>query len=94
MQLEISPELAELRTALRRFTTDKLEPIALEIDRTGEVPQQAFDALRTQGYLVTRVDTTMGSDAIKLAELTFEDCVVPTGAVFGEAGQGFKIAMD
>lgn len=238
MQLEISPELAELRTALRRFTTDKLEPIALEIDRTGEVPQQAFDALRTQGYLglrlpselggsgmdlsafclaqeefsrshrmfslilegstgflpiaitrfgtdeqikkyvpalaagkmvsafaltepgagsdsqaittraerreggwllngrkhyisgahkadvtlvmavndaqkrarggissflvdrgtpgflVTRVDTTMGSDAIKLAELTFEDCFVPDGAVLGEVGQGFKIAMD
>ena len=238
MQLEISPELAELRTALRRFTTDKLEPIALEIDRTGEVPQQAFDALRTQGYLglrlpselggsgmdlsafclaqeefsrshrmfslilegstgflpiaitrfgtdeqikkyvpalaagkmvsafaltepgagsdsqaittraerreggwllngrkhyisgahkadvtlvmavndaqkrarggissflvdrdtpgflVTRVDTTMGSDTIKLAELTFEDCFVPDGAVLGEVGQGFKIAMD
>ena len=39
--LEITPELAEVRTALRRFTTEKLEPLALEIDRTGEVPQAA-----------------------------------------------------
>ena len=38
MQLEITPELAEVRAALRKFTTEKLEPLALEIDRTGEVP--------------------------------------------------------
>src|SRR3989304_2801921 len=39
MRLEITPELAEVRAALRRFTTEKLEPLALEIDRSGEVPQ-------------------------------------------------------
>ncbi len=238
MKLEISPELAELRGVLRRFVTEKLEPIALEIDRTGEVPAGALTLLREQGYLgmrlpaefgggghdlstfclvleefsrshrmftlfldatsglnpiaiarygsaeqkaryvsglasghlrasfgltepeagsdsqsmktraekieggwrlngrkhwisgahvadvvmvmaltdpakrarggitaflidkgtpgfkVTRVDTTIGSDPIKLAELTIEDCVVPDSAVLGEVGQGFRIAMD
>ncbi len=238
MQLEITPELAEVRAALRRFTTEKLEPLALEIDRTGQVPQAAVDLLREQGYLgmrlpsayggggfdlptyclaleefarshrmftllldatsglnpiaiarygseaqkrkyvaglangslrasfgltepeagsdsqamrtraekrdggwllngrkhyisgahtadvvlvmavndaakrgrggitaflvergtpgfeVTRVDTTIGSEAIKLAELTITDCFVPDAAVLGEVGQGFKIAME
>ena len=238
MQLEITPELAELRTQLRRFTVQKLEPLALEIDRTGEVPQAAVDLLREHGYLgmrlpaeyggggfdlptyclaleefarshrmftllldatsglnpiaiarygsdaqkrkyvaglangtlsasfgltepeagsdsqamrtraerrdggwvlnglkhyisgahkadvvlvlavndavkrarggitaflvergtpgfnVTRVDTTIGSEAMKLAELSIEDCFVPDDAVLGEVGQGFRIAME
>ncbi|HET7160013.1 MAG TPA: acyl-CoA dehydrogenase family protein, partial [Burkholderiales bacterium] len=47
----------------------------------------------TPGFSVTRVDTTIGSPAIKLAELTFEDCRVDDSAVLGEVGQGFKIAM-
>lgn len=47
----------------------------------------------TPGFSVTRVDTTIASDAIKLAELTFEDCYVPAEAVVGEVGAGFKVAM-
>jgi len=47
----------------------------------------------TPGFTVTRVDTTIGSDAIKLGELTFEDCFVPDGAVIGDVGEGFRIAM-
>jgi acyl-CoA dehydrogenase len=45
------------------------------------------------GFSVTRVDTTIATDAIKLAELTFEDCVLPASAVVGEVGAGFKVAM-
>ncbi len=238
MRLEITRELAEVRAALRKFTTEKLEPLALEIDRTGEVPAAAVKLLREQGYLgmclpeefggggfdlmtyclaleefsrshrmytllldassglnpiaiakfgsdaqkkkyvaglangtlyasfgltepeagsdsqamrtkaekkddgwvlngrkhyisgahradvvmimavsdaakrgrggitaflvekgtpgfnVTRVDTTIGSEAIKLAELTITDCFLPDSAVLGEVGQGFRIAME
>ena len=47
----------------------------------------------TPGFVVTRTDTTIGSDAIKLGELTFEDCFVPDNALLGELGGGFKIAM-
>jgi acyl-CoA dehydrogenase len=48
----------------------------------------------TPGFIVTRVDTTIGSEAWKLAELTFEDCVVPDSAVMGKVGEGFRIAME
>lgn len=47
----------------------------------------------TPGFTVTRVDTTIATDAIKLAELTFEDCELPEEAVVGEVGAGFKVAM-
>jgi len=47
----------------------------------------------TPGFEVTRVDTTIGSDAIKLGELVFTDCFVPDDAVLGEVGAGFKVAM-
>jgi acyl-CoA dehydrogenase len=47
----------------------------------------------TPGFSVTRVDTTIGSEAIKLAELTFEDCRIDDDALLGDLGQGFRIAM-
>ena len=47
----------------------------------------------TPGFNVTRVDMTIASDAIKLAELTFEDCEVPDSAMLGPVGNGFKVAM-
>ena len=50
MQIEMNAELAELRAVLRRFTTEKLEPLALEIDRTGEIPEAAVTLLRDHGY--------------------------------------------
>ncbi len=46
------------------------------------------------GLTVTRVDTTIGSEAWKLAELTFDDCFVPDTAVMGRVGEGFRIAME
>jgi acyl-CoA dehydrogenase len=66
MQLEITPELADVRVALRRFTTEKLEPLALEIDRTGEVPPAALDLLRQQGYLGMRLPTEYGGGGFDL----------------------------
>ena len=47
----------------------------------------------TPGFEVTRVDTTIGSEAIELAELTFTDCFLPDDAVLGEVGKGFAAAM-
>jgi len=47
----------------------------------------------TPGFSVTRQDTTIGSAAILLADLLFDDCVVPDDALLGQAGQGFAIAM-
>jgi acyl-CoA dehydrogenase len=47
----------------------------------------------TPGFSVTRVDTTIATDSIKLAELTFENCRLPADSVIGEVGAGFKVAM-
>jgi acyl-CoA dehydrogenase len=47
----------------------------------------------TQGFSVAREDTTIGSAAIVLADLLFDDCVVPDDALLGAPGQGFAIAM-
>jgi len=57
MQIEITPELAEVRAALRRFTVGTLEPLALEVDRTGEVPARAWAAMREHGYLGMRLSS-------------------------------------
>jgi len=47
----------------------------------------------TPGMEITRVDKTIASDPIELAEIRFDGCVVPDSAVLGEVGQGFAIAM-
>jgi acyl-CoA dehydrogenase len=66
MRLEITPELAEVRSALRRFAMEKLEPLALEIDRSGEIPQAAFELLRAQGYLGMRLPAEYGGGGFDL----------------------------
>ena len=48
----------------------------------------------TPGFNITRVDTTMGSDVIKLAEIEFDNCRVPDSAVLGKPGQGFDLAKE
>ena len=48
----------------------------------------------TPGFNITRVETTMGSDVIKLAEIDFVDCKVPDSAVLGEPGKGFDLAKE
>ena len=67
MQLEITPELAEVRAALRKFATEKLELLALEIDRTGEVPPAALELLRSHGYLGMRLPEEYGGGGFDLA---------------------------
>lgn len=48
---------------------------------------------QTPGLEVSRTDTTIGSEALKLSELTFDDCRVDDDAVLGKLGDGFAIAM-
>ena len=67
MQLEITPALAEVRAALRRFTTEKLEPLALAIDRSGEIPPAAVELLRGHGYLGMRLPEAYGGGGFDLA---------------------------
>jgi acyl-CoA dehydrogenase len=46
MQQDINRDLAEMRPALRRFVSQRLEPLSREIDASGQVPPEATEALR------------------------------------------------
>ncbi len=67
MRLEITPELAELRPAIRRFVTERLEPIAEEIDRTGRIPDEAWRLMREQGWLGMLLPPEYGGGGADLA---------------------------
>lgn len=67
MQIEINDELRELRGSLRRFATEKLEPIALEIDRTGDIPPIATEIMREHGYLGLRLPEELGGAGTDLS---------------------------
>ena len=67
MQQDINPDLAEMRPALRRFVGQRLEPLAREIDASGQVPPAATEALRDQGLLGMRVSVAHGGAGLDLS---------------------------
>ena len=75
MRLDLSPEHAELRTALRAFTRTKLDPIAAQMDRTGEVPDSAIPLLREHGYLGMTLPAEYGGGGVDIGTycLTLEE---------------------
>ena len=88
LPLEITPELAELRAALRRFTIERLEPIAELIDQTGEIPEEAVTVLREHGYLGMRLPGEFGGGDCDLATycLALEE--------FGRSHRVFTLLLD
>lgn len=66
MHIECSPELAEMRPSIRRFVTERLEPLTRQIDATGEVPPEALQAMRDQGYLGMRLPEAWGGGGFDL----------------------------
>lgn len=46
----------------------------------------------TPGMEITRVETTMGSAAWTLSEITFDNCKIDKSALVGELGRGFQLA--
>jgi acyl-CoA dehydrogenase len=67
MQQDITPDLAEMRPALRRFVSERLEPLARRIDASGEVPADATEALREQGLLGMRLPAAHGGGGFDLS---------------------------
>lgn len=47
----------------------------------------------TPGFLVARTQPMMGHRGYGHAELVFDQCRIPAGAVLGEVGAGFKLIM-
>ena len=67
MRLEITPELAELRPTVRRFVTERLEPVAQEIDRSGRIPDEAWRLMRERGWLGMLLPPDYGGGGTDLA---------------------------
>ncbi|GAA0521883.1 acyl-CoA dehydrogenase family protein [Pigmentiphaga daeguensis] len=67
MKQDCTPELAEMRPAIRRFVTERLEPLARQIDREGVVPPAALDQMRGQGYLGMRLPAEHGGGDFDLS---------------------------
>lgn len=47
----------------------------------------------TPGYIVARIEEKMGQKASDTAQILFENCRVPTSAMLGKEGEGYKIAL-
>jgi len=67
MKQDCTPELAEMRPAIRRFVTERLEPLARQMDREGTVPPSALAEMREQGYLGMRLPAEYGGGGFDLA---------------------------
>ena len=67
LELNCTPELGHLRSTVRRFVRDRLEPIALAIDATGQVPDHAIAEMRGQGYLGMRLPPVQGGGGFDLS---------------------------
>jgi hypothetical protein len=67
MNITLTPELEELRAAVRKFVTAELEPLARVIDDTGEMPEEAVTLLARNGYLGMRLDEAYGGAGVGLS---------------------------
>ncbi len=64
MRVELSPELEEMRRTLRRFVDKELQPLALKMDETGEMPARAWEVLRENGFLGMRLAPEDGGQGV------------------------------
>jgi len=60
MKSDLSPELEELRAAVRKFAQHELEPLARQMDTTGVLPDEVLPLLARQGYLSVRLPESVG----------------------------------
>jgi acyl-CoA dehydrogenase len=67
MDIEINDSLKEMRPHIRRFVTEKMEPIAKAMDEGEELPRRAFEELHSQGYLGMRLPTEDGGGGFDMS---------------------------
>ena len=60
MDFELSDELSQLQATVRRLAQDKVKPRARAIDKSGEYPQDLFEAFRDAGLLGLCIPTEYG----------------------------------
>ena len=70
MDFELSEELSTLQKTVRRLVQDKIAPRAREVDRSGEYPQDYFDAFRDAGVLGLGLPLEVGGGGAGILGLT------------------------
>ncbi|MGO9344129.1 MAG: acyl-CoA dehydrogenase family protein [Acidimicrobiales bacterium] len=70
MDFELSEELSDLRSTVRRIAQDKVEPRSRDIDRSGEYPQDLFEVFRDAGLLGLCIPTEYGGAGAGILGLT------------------------
>jgi acyl-CoA dehydrogenase len=68
LTMEIRPELAEMRHAVRRFVQGELQPWARALDRGEAYPEGLVQALARQGMLGLRLDEAFGGAGLGIAQ--------------------------
>ncbi len=66
MRFKLSPELTQMREALRKFVTAELAPLENSIDKTGELPPHVLPLLGKHGYLSMRLPQDVGGAGMGL----------------------------
>ena len=70
MDFELSDELAELQSTVRRLAQDKVKPRAREIDDTGQYPQDLFEIFRDASLLGLCIPEEYGGSGAGIMGLT------------------------
>jgi alkylation response protein AidB-like acyl-CoA dehydrogenase len=63
VDFELSDELSQLQQTVRRLAQDKVKPRAREIDKSGEYPQDIYEAFRDAGLLGLCIPSEYGGSA-------------------------------
>lgn len=70
MDFALNDELSALRDSVRRLASERIAPRAREIDRTGEYPEDVFDALRRADLLGLCIPEEYGGSGAGIMGLT------------------------
>ncbi|MBS0286773.1 MAG: acyl-CoA dehydrogenase family protein [Proteobacteria bacterium] len=78
-------------------TSGKNADIAIVFARTSADKKQGISAFivptDTKGYKVAKCENKMGQHASEIAQVVFEDLVIPQENLLGQLGMGYKIAL-
>jgi butyryl-CoA dehydrogenase len=64
MRLELTPEQADVQREAAAFTSDRVAPLAAEIDESGQFPSALIADAAARGYLGLRVPRELGGRAL------------------------------
>src|SRR5271155_4518911 len=70
MDFELSSELTELQSSVRRLAQEKIRPRAREIDSTGDYPHDIFDELKKADLLGLCIPEEYGGSGAGIMGLT------------------------